>query len=271
VLRGAADRVELMGGTVGVASELGEGSTFTVRLPFGATQHTLLPDLMSRSSPSAPSPGAPLVLIDRHPPAVRDRLYRDLVAGGVPEVVWPQDLAPAALAALAPRAIVLETEPAEPLLEALAAAPELAGVPIVALSEEEPTIDPHQRVAWLARPLEPRVLLPVLRQADRTVSGCAVIGTGADAERVADALRGRGWNVSPFADAASAAEAVEGRRIAFVAAVGEPVPSGFGGAPVVWITHRRAEGAVPLLDDANALVDLVEFALYRQGETDSDA
>lgn len=76
---------EMMGGEIGVTSEAGRGSTFTIRLPADVASPTEEVPVPHGQAPA--TPGAATVLIVDDDPAVRDLMSRFLTAEGVRVVV----------------------------------------------------------------------------------------------------------------------------------------------------------------------------------------
>ncbi len=132
-----------MGGTIGVESEPGRGSTFTFQMPADVKKQVAIPAPAPVVPPRAkpvpakkPAPGKPTILVADDDPAVRDLLGRYLTAEGfqVVTVERGEDVIPMAKK-VRPQAITLDVMmpgvDGWSVLSALKADPDLADVPVV--------------------------------------------------------------------------------------------------------------------------------------------
>jgi CheY-like chemotaxis protein len=174
--------VEAMGGTLGVESAVGEGSTFVVTLPLAEAPAGALDEAQVRLSPGPETAGKRLVilsiednpsnllLVERilaHRPAttvlsaVQGRLGLDLAREHRPDVILLD--------------LHLPDLPGDEVLERLRAEPSTRAIPVVVLSADatagqiESLLAAGAR-AYLTKPLDVRRLLEVLEDVTRLSS-----------------------------------------------------------------------------------------------------
>lgn len=167
--------VRLLGGTLGVTSTLGRGTTFTVRIPGILESEVLvsttpLPELPSESEGGAAQHTPRVLVVDDEP------LMQQLVTGQLRGHGFVVEQAPDGIEALkrarehTPDVIILDLHLPRmdgwEVLAALKAEPALAQVPVVLLSVEEQRAKGFSLGAFefLVKPVEPDHLITVVRR-----------------------------------------------------------------------------------------------------------
>ncbi|MBI4322383.1 MAG: response regulator [Chloroflexi bacterium] len=130
---------EMMGGDIFVESEVGKGSTFTVRLPADVAQRKPEPSRVSAEIKALPANGATTVLVIDDDPTVQDLLARFLAKEGFRAVTALGGEEGLRLAKeLRPNVITLDVlmpgVDGWAVLTALKADPELADIPVIMLT-----------------------------------------------------------------------------------------------------------------------------------------
>ncbi|MGL4552967.1 MAG: ATP-binding response regulator [Gemmataceae bacterium] len=199
---------EAMGGELTVQSELGRGSTFTLRLPSALAGEA--PPAEAESAPAAPAAPAasadrPVVLVIDDDPVGRDLLRRMLANEGFYPVVaagGKEGLEQAR--AVRPAAITLDVlmpgMDGWATLAALKADPELASIPVILLTILD---DKNLGFAlgasdYLSKPIDQKTLAAVLRKhrPARPPASVLVVEDDDDTRHLmSELLKGEGWTV----------------------------------------------------------------------------
>ena len=164
--------VELHGGSIAVASELGVGSRFTVSLPWQITAMPEGDEAMRAVSPVAnPSPPIRQALIIEDSPTARDQIVRYLTEAGVATVTHPRGADAAARALeVQPDLIVLDLLLPDTsgwnVLAQLKADPRVASIPVVIVSvvDSQSAGAGAGAAAYLVKPFTRQDVLRVLQQ-----------------------------------------------------------------------------------------------------------
>ena len=161
----------MMGGDVTVASERGQGATFTVRLPATTAPRVARRPAEATVVASEPAPGAPTVLVIDDDPAARQIMRRTLAKDGFRvEEAASGAAGLAAARRLTPDAITLDILMPEmdgwTVLAALKADPALAEIPVIMASILD---DPNMGFAlgasdYLTKPVDRERLLATVRR-----------------------------------------------------------------------------------------------------------
>jgi signal transduction histidine kinase/CheY-like chemotaxis protein len=180
---------ELMGGAITVSSELGKGSTFTIRLPQHQDRHAasepLIPPIADPTDvPAAQEPRTNTILVIDDDPTVHDLMMRSLTREGFAVVVASSGAEGLRKAReLRPAAITLDVFmpgiDGWTVLSALKADPLLAPIPVILLtiSDDRGRACMLGAAEFLQKPVEPERLAAVLQkfQPDRLVGPVLVV------------------------------------------------------------------------------------------------
>jgi len=217
---------EMMGGTMGVSSVRGEGSTFLITLPADvrhAPQETApAPDGEDHAEPLAEDSGTVLVVDDD--PVARDLLQRALgKAGFRVECATDGEDALRLARSLRPEAITLDVMmpgvDGWATLAALKADPELAGIPVIMLTIVDDKNKGYALGAadYMTKPFNREQLAATLakyRRASQNRNAPALVVEDDDAARalLVRALEQEGWHVREAADGRAALRQVAAER-----------------------------------------------------------
>ncbi|HEX8458977.1 MAG TPA: response regulator [Pyrinomonadaceae bacterium] len=217
---------EMMGGTMGVQSVRGEGSTFVITLPaeVGRAPRPFAPlpaDGDGQSVASSADAGTVLVVDDD--PAARDLLRRSLAKAGFRvECATDGEEALQLARALRPEAITLDVMmpgiDGWATLAALKADPELSGIPVIMLTIVDDKNKGYALGAsdYMTKPFDREQLAATLARYRRTTQGQAPALVVEDDEAtrglLVRALEQEGWRVRAAGDGRAALQEVEAER-----------------------------------------------------------
>ena len=243
---------QMMGGDISVTSEIGSGSTFTLRLP---ARHEFAPELSSTALDPRPAPRAAALVISEDPALVE--VILQLTAGfGAPALHFTSGAAALQVAAALSLALIIIDDRIReyellPTLVALRDDPELSRIPRVVLGEV-----PSQArgEVSLPRPLRRELLLAALGQHLRVPplgDLLVVLGRSARREILDRALAGRRWRVHDAPDPSAVSEALQRGVDAVLlelalpqaAEIAASVRSRVPAPPLIGLGERRDAGA----------------------------
>jgi signal transduction histidine kinase/CheY-like chemotaxis protein len=199
---------EMMGGQITVESVLGEGSTFSVRIPAGMSlddEQTSAPERTDAHEPLASDVESTVLVIDDDP-VVHDLMTRFLAREGVRVVVAASGEEGLALArSVRPAAITLDVMmpgmDGWTVLATLKADPELSAIPVVmvTMADDRRTGYAFGASEYLTKPIDPGRLLAVLRKqlGDATYPASVLVVDDDPAVRrlTQQVLHREGWTV----------------------------------------------------------------------------
>ena len=209
---------ELMGGSVTVESELGRGTTFTVRLPNSRLSSDDAPDSTGVVSDSSDANAATVLVIDDEPSA-RDMISRMLVKDGYRVVTAANGAEGLRIAAeVAPDVITLDIMmpgmDGWAVLSKLKADPALAAIPVVVAT----IIDDRNlsvslgAAGYITKPIDREHLSEVVRRVRSTpgLKNVLIVEDDADARKLMRRLfEKEGWNVAEAENGSVALAAIE--------------------------------------------------------------
>ena len=209
---------ELMGGSVTVESELGRGTTFTVRLPNSPLSSDDAPDSTGVVSDSSDANAATVLVIDDEPSA-RDMITRMLVKDGYRVVTAANGAEGLRIAAeVAPDVITLDIMmpgmDGWAVLSKLKADPVLAAIPVVVAT----IIDDRNlsvslgAAGYITKPIDREHLSEVVRRVRSTpgLKNVLIVEDDADARKLMRRLfEKEGWSVAEAENGSVALAAIE--------------------------------------------------------------
>ena len=209
---------ELMGGSVTVESELGRGTTFTVRLPNSPLSSDDAPDSTGVVSDSSDANAATVLVIDDEPSA-RDMISRMLVKDGYRVVTAANGAEGLRIAAeVAPDVITLDIMmpgmDGWAVLSKLKADPVLAAIPVVVAT----IIDDRNlsvslgAAGYITKPIDREHLSEVVRRVRSTpgLKNVLIVEDDADARKLMRRLfEKEGWSVAEAENGSVALAAIE--------------------------------------------------------------
>ena len=209
-----------MGGDVGITSEVGKGSTFTIRLPVRVAEPA--PAAPSEARPIQAGPArAPLVLVIDDDPAARDLMSRFLAREGY-RAVAARDGEEGLLLARQLRPALITLDVMMPrldgwsVLSAIKDDPDLSDIPVVMLTIADDRGMGYALGAseYLTKPVERNRLTAILKKHRARCQDCSALVVDDD-EATRQVLRTmlelEGWSVSEAADGREALDAVASR------------------------------------------------------------
>ncbi|MEO5509052.1 MAG: GAF domain-containing protein, partial [Longimicrobiales bacterium] len=172
----------LMGGDISVASEEGQGTTFTVRVPSHITETAALAPAFSEAALDAVGAPGGLVLVIDDDPVSRELMQRHLTRAGYPTRGAAGGNAGLQLAReLRPAAITLDVLMPEmdgwAVLAALKADPDLADIPVImaTILDEKPLGLALGASDYLTKPIDRDRLVNVMRHYAISADRCVLI------------------------------------------------------------------------------------------------
>ena len=216
----------MLGGDIDVVSELGHGSTFTVRLPAVLAPAEVLAAGETSPAPSMSADGARTVLVIDDDPVVRDVMRRFLEGEGFLVATASDGQEGLRLAGqLRPAVITLDVLMPHmdgwAVLTALKADPMLADIPVIMLTIID---DKHfgymlGAAEYMTKPIDRRRLAAMLQKYRTDQAACTVLvveDESATRRRLRRILKKQGWTVTEAGDGREALEQVVAQRPALI-------------------------------------------------------
>ncbi len=217
---------QMMGGDIAVASQVGQGSTFTIRLPAEVSDREVQPEPSTEPKAEALPAGARPVLVIDDDPTVRELLQRFLskegvrvvsAAGGEEGLRLTRQLHPAAITL----DVMMPGMDGWAVLSALKADADLADIPVIMLTIVDDKNLGYALGAsdYLTKPIERDRLVAILRKyrsEDPSHPVLVVEDDAATREMLGRMLEKEGWAVTAAENGRAALERIAERRPALI-------------------------------------------------------